>query len=521
MCLNHFLRFCFLLGILLLGACDKCWAQARSYTTITAVEVTPLSNGVQVRIKADGILQYRDADTSGLQMRVYFPNARNGTGKNFVNVDRYPVSYIQLSTPQGAASGIGLNFEIRNLATTSASVSTGADGQSVLFTIQSDRTVESSNRTGTGDTGTASTQNADTVTEVIFEDGTVSIRAVRADIHALVAAIAQKSGLSVSVDDAVNRKVSLNLQRMDPAAAVSSIATATGLAISRVNNIFMMSEGVPTDLATYNLSGTASFRMQNIQAGTASGLLPNFLYSYVKVNSEQNAVVVTAPQQMLAKIGSDLQKIDVPSPQILIEAIAVELSDSADLDVGLRVGSANPKRQTFTDTTTGQISYNTIGRLGGNFQVNLRALELQGKARVRARPQMAVVNGRTANIFIGAQRFILTQFTQKRSEPEPHSSRRRRCEAASHPLTGGNGEITTRILPEVSNITELDLLSGLPVLSSRRAETTVRVRDGETIAIGGLTLDQEQRTNRKIPFFGDLPLIGKLFPRYQAQQREN
>jgi type IV pilus assembly protein PilQ len=510
--LHYYLRF-IVLAILLLAQDGQCWAQARSYTTITAVEVTPLSNGVQVRIKADGILQYRDADPSGLQMRLYFPNARNGTGKNFFNVDRYPVSYIQLSTPQGAASGIGLNLDIRNLAATTASISTGADGQSVLFTIQSDRTVESSGRNGANtEASGASTPNAgDTATEVLFEDGKVSIRAVRADIHELVAAIAQKSGLSVSVDDAVNRKVSLNLQLMEPAAAVSSIATAAGLAISRVNNIFMMSEGVPTDLATYNLSGTASFRMQNIQAGTASGLLPNFLYSYVKVNSEQNAVVVTAPQQMLAKIGADLQKIDVPSPQILIEAIAVELSDSSDLDIGLLVGNPDTKRQTFADTSTGTIAYNTIGRLSENFQVTLRALELQGKARVRARPQMAVVNGRTANIFIGAQRFILTQFTQNGQNQSRIQAVDVGVKLQVTPLTGGNGEITTRILPEVSNITELDLLSGLPVLSSRRAETTVRVKDGETIAIGGLTLDQEQRTNRKIPFFGDLPLIGKLF----------
>jgi type II secretory pathway component GspD/PulD (secretin) len=511
--LHKFSQFVFLTALLLLGNVSQCWGQARSYTTITAVEVTALSNGVQVRIKADGILQYRDADANGSQMHLYFPNARNGTGKNFFNVDRYPVSYIQLSTPQGAASGIGLNFDIRNLASTSGSVSTGADGQSVLFTIQSDRTVESSGRnSGNNETGSSSTPNAgDTATEVLFEDGTVSIRAVRADIHELVAAIAQKSGLSVSVDDNVRRTVSLNLQRMEPAAAVGSIATATGLAISRVNNIFMMSEGVPTDLATYNLSGTASFRMQNIQAGTASGLLPNFLYSYVKVNAEQNAVVVTAPQQMLAKIGSDLQKIDVPSPQILIEAIAVELSDSSDLDIGLQVGNPNPLRQSFADTTTGTIAYNSIGRLSDRFQATLRALELQGKARVRARPQMAVVNGRTANIFIGAQRFILTQFTQNGQNQSRIQAVDVGVKLQVTPLTGGNGEITTRILPEVSNITELDLLSGLPVLSSRRAETTVRVKDGETIAIGGLTLDQEQRTNRKIPFFGDLPLIGKLF----------
>jgi type II secretory pathway component GspD/PulD (secretin) len=39
----------------------------------------------------------------------------------------------------------------------------------------------------------------------------------------------------------------------------------------------------------------------------------------------------------------------------------------------------------------------------------------------------------------------------------------------------------------------------------------VRVRDGETIAIGGLTLDQEQQTRRKIPLLGDLPLVGKVF----------
>jgi type II secretory pathway component GspD/PulD (secretin) len=79
------------------------------------------------------------------------------------------------------------------------------------------------------------------------------------------------------------------------------------------------------------------------------------------------------------------------------------------------------------------------------------------------------------------------------------------------PLTGGNDEITVRIAPEVSNITELDLQSGLPVLSTRSADTTVRVQDGETIAIGGLTLNKEQSTNRKIPILGDLPLVGGLF----------
>ncbi len=480
----------------------------RSYTTINSIVVTPLSNGVQIKIAADGILQYRNADTSGQKMALSFPDARNGTGKNFFNVNRYPISYLQLSTPQDAVGGIGVMLQISNFVVTEASVARTPDGQGVLITIQSDRTVETHNNEETDTTDPNA--RPDTSTTVKFENKLLTVRAVRADIHQLMGAIAQQTGLAIAVDDAVNRKVSLNLKNIDPSAALQSIATAYGLALSRINEIFMMSEGVPTDLATYHLSSTASFRMQNTQAATASGLLPNFLFSYVKVNSEQNAVVVTAPSQMLAKIGSDLQKMDVPSPQILIEAIAVELTDTTDNEVGLLLGSTKLGDFASLNNTTGTINYSSIGTLPRNFEANLKALELRGKARVRARPQMAVVNGRRADIFIGAQRFILTQFnsfgqTQTRIQPVDVG-----VKLSITPLTGGNGEVTTRIQPEVSNITELDLATSLPVLSSRRADTTVRVKDGETIAIGGLTLNQEQTVRRKIPLLGDLPIIGFL-----------
>lgn len=488
---------------------------AQSYTTIQAITVTPLSNGVQVRVRADGILQYRNADTNGGRMSISFPDARNGTGKNFFNVNQYPVSYIQLATPQNAVSGIGLQMQIANFVSTNASVDQTPDGQGILLTIRSDRTVEKARRgaggAANGGGAPGGEQPPDTSTEVRFEGGRLSLRAVRADIHPLLGAIAEKTGLSIAVDDAVDRKVSLNLQDVTPEAAVRSIATAYGLALSQIHGIYMISEGVPTDLATYHLSGTESYRMQNTQAQTASGLLPNFLYSYVKVNSEQNAVVVTAPTQMLAKIGADLTKMDVPSPQILIEAVAVELTDTRDLNVGLSLLNQRSTSISTLDTFAGTLSYNTIGKLPQTFQASLHALEVSGRARVRARPRMAVVNGRTANIFIGAQRFILTQFnnfgqTQTRIQPVDVG-----VKLAVTPLTGGNGEITTQIAPEVSNITELDLQSGLPVLSTRRADTTVRVKDGETIALGGLTLNQEQSAERKIPLLGDIPVLGKLF----------
>jgi type II secretory pathway component GspD/PulD (secretin) len=504
------LAFAALAGALLAWSAPEARAQAQSFSTIREMKVTPLSNGVQITVLSDGILQTRDADTSGNRMAVSFPSARNGTGKNFFNINRYPVSHITLSTPQGATGGIGVRMEVQNFVATNASFAATPDGQGILLTIQSDRTVAS--RAGASTSEAAATNGTvDTSTQVKFAGGLLSMRAVKADIHSLVGALAQEAGLSIAVDDAVDRKISLNLNDVAPEAALRSLATAYGLALGNVSGIWQISEGQPSDLATYRLSNTESFRLQNTQAGTASGLLPNFLYSYVKTNAEQNAVVVTAPTQVLAKIGADLARVDTPSPLIAIEAIAVEFTDSSDKELGLTFGSPNRNSFSSVDVGGGVINYSTVGTLPRAFEVNLRALEASGRARVRARPNLAVVNGRTANIFIGAQRFIQTQFnqfgqTQTRIQPVDVG-----VKLLVTPLTGGNNEITTRIAPEVSNITELDLQTGLPVLSTRRADTTVRVRSGETIAIGGLSLDQEQNIRRRIPGLGDLPLIGRLF----------
>ena len=82
------------------------------------------------------------------------------------------------------------------------------------------------------------------------------------------------------------------------------------------------------------------------------------------------------------------------------------------------------------------------------------------------------------------------------------------------------GEITTRLEPSITSIVAIDPRTGLPRLNRRDAATSVRVQDGETIAIGGLTLQQEFATKRKIPLLGDLPIVGELF-RSRAKSQVN
>ena len=91
------------------------------------------------------------------------------------------------------------------------------------------------------------------------------------------------------------------------------------------------------------------------------------------------------------------------------------------------------------------------------------------------------MNGQEAEIFIGAQRFIKVNFLQYGQQQERIQSVPVGVRLVVTPWTGGNREITTKLYAEVSNIVEIDASTGLPLLSTRSANSTVRAKDGETI----------------------------------------
>jgi type II secretory pathway component GspD/PulD (secretin) len=509
----------FIFVFLLLGRMAE---GAITYCNITEIVPTQLANGVQIQVKADGVLSWVPGVEGGWErffgktreISIKFPQAKSKLGKNFIDVSMYPVSYIQVSIPQDAKEGVGILMNISLFEPSNFRVDESSDRQAVIITVMSERTIEKGVRREV-----SAIPEAEGKFVVVYEEGLLTVKAVRADIHELMGEIARKASVNITVDDAVRRKVSVVLEGVSVEKALRSIASAYGLALLKSEDVYMISEGMPTDLATYRLSGTASFRMRYLQAQTASSLLPNFLYSYLHVNGEQNAVVVTAPTQMLEKIERDLKVVDVAPPQIMVDAIAVETTSTEDLDRELNLKLLDRSLQKEEESPTGlsmgtlsgEIFYRVIGELPKNFLVQLRLLETKGLAKIRAMPRMAALNGHSADIFIGAQKFIQVRFWQWGQLQERIQAVDVGVKLRVTPWTGGGGEITVRLSPEVSNITELDPQTGLPTLSTRRAETTVRVKDGETIAIGGLKQRQEYDTIRRIPILGHIPLIGKLF----------
>ena len=499
------------------------------YCNITEIDAKQLRNGVQIVVNADGILNRAWHGDFGQQMpadrfEVTFDNARNQTGRTFIDVSMYPVSHIELSIPRNATEGVGVSMAVVMYEPSPVRMSRSTDRQSFIITVSSSRTLEEGEKSAP-----VVAQSQARELSVQAADGRVSVTAVKVGIQELLGAIAQETGANLAVDDAVRAEVSLHLRDLSPDELLRAIAGAYGLAMSKIDGVYMFSSGVPQDLSAYRLSATASFPLRYTRAQAASGLLPTFLYSYLHVNEEQNAVVVTAPQQMLDKIKADLQAVDVAPPQILMEAVAVEFTDMEDLykllrmlrgDVTGRTTAGEeeefgyPEYSGETDSRAGLIRYTNIGGLPYDFEARLHALETEQRARIRAAPRMAVINGHEANIFIGVRRFIKVEYISYGQSTEKIQGVDVGVKLRVRPLTGGGGEVTLTISPdgtEVSNVSEVDPQSGLPVLSTRQIGTTVRVKDGETVMIGGLKQQQREDRVDKIPLLGDLPLVGGLF----------
>ncbi len=495
-------------------------ALAEAYCYITEVNCSAVSNAVQIEVKSDGILRWdwTWGDDQGKRdlISVTFTNARLKLDQHYLDVDTPPVGTVMFYTPQDAPQGIGVVMEVTLSERSNFKGRSSTDERTFVLTVDAPLRSDNGEAKSKGEGKDAT----DEVLSVDVRDDLVTVRALRADIHRVVAEIARQAGLNITVDDAVTHKVNANLTRMAPLDAIRAIAAGYGLALSSKGDVTMLSEGVPRDLTTYNRSGTASFPVRYLRAEDAKELLPSFLVKYVQSNEEQNAVVATAPDQMLAKIGSDLKSVDLPPPLIMVEVVAVELTGTGDYERDITALYTSHHERLGVSSATGVLQYEdtVAGGLTGGVIANtakltgtLIALQTEGKARIQSNPRVAAVNGKPAEIFIGQDRFILVQYqssgtTQERIDAVPVG-----VNLEVRPWTGGNGEITTYVRVTVSNISEVDPATGLPLLSTREATSTVRTRDGETIVIGGLRQTQQETTRRRIPILSDIPILGALF----------
>jgi type II secretory pathway component GspD/PulD (secretin) len=151
-----------------------------------------------------------------------------------------------------------------------------------------------------------------------------------------------------------------------------------------------------------------------------------------------------------------------------------------------------------------------------DFDLLLNALQAQNRVELLSNPSVMVANNTEGRIQVGDTVRLPSSVSfnsvgqQSAVEPEEVG-----VILTVTPSINPDGFVRMKIEPEISRIskesTRISENFESPIINRRRATTTVTVKDGQTVVIGGLIQDRFERIERKIPFLGDIPLIGPLF----------
>lgn len=323
------------------------------------------------------------------------------------------------------------------------------------------------------------------------------------DIREAYAEIASQAGVTIIPDESIKQTAVYMEFRNEPVeSAIEKLALLTGAYWKkRSDGVYLVSQGTPDAGLFREFAQTEDYLPQNQSAATLQLLMPANYKPFVMVDPKNNMLSVTAPEQILPSIIANLEKIDTPVRQFVVEALVTELTNLNSRDVGF-----SWSWQHFAQGDDLSLSY---AKAGFSDIAKLKALIGERKATLRANPRITAFEGRESTLTVGQETYysILTGNVQF-----PTAQIQLIKTGVTLTFTGylaQDGTITLTLAPEVSDA--VVSVNGNPTTNVRRVSTMVRVKPGETIAIGGLVQESTVRSSAKVPILGYIPLLGELF----------
>jgi general secretion pathway protein D len=271
-------------------------------------------------------------------------------------------------------------------------------------------------------------------------------------------------------------------------------------------------------------------------------------------HNDTNALIISAQPDILKSLESVISQLDIRRAQVLVEALIVEISDKLARDIGVqflflgdgesspiatqRFGTPNPDlistigAETSEDSTISSTmqtrAANSLLALDGlavgvarykasgtSFATILNLIAQDADSNVLSTPSIMTMDNEEASIVVGQEIPITTGETLSGSNSNPFRSVTRQeigVKLVVRPQINEGNAVKMYINQEVSSIFgPLGEMSTDLITNKRNIKTTVLVEDGETIVLGGLIDDDVQESVKKVPFLGDIPLLGRLF----------
>lgn len=400
-----------------------------------------------------------------------------------------------------------------------------------------------------------------------------------ADLRSTIMLVAKTGGLNISIDDSVKGKISISLADVEPLKILEIISKTKSLQLLQEAGVYIVTASSVEVMQSYVFPikfGSAETLKEAVIMSLDPDVdrLPNsttrikntdgsytYRYTYrsddddsggddyaenikrkdrVYVNPETNSLILYGTPTEYERVRNLLETLDVELKQVSVEAKILAIDKEATKNLGVEwYWSSIPQNSSVRrDNMKNSNAYGLIqfGRSFGEsvidnsssgglrnewyFGAQINALVTDGKAKILSRPNVTTIQGREAVINVGSSVPVPKISSTNTSTTTEIDYRDAGIILRYTPRINSDGTITATIHTEVSTPQYVADI-GAYRFNTRSADTTVTVRDGEPMIIGGLIGAEEAKSVSKIPFLGDLPILGALFRNHRKSKTES
>lgn len=349
-----------------------------------------------------------------------------------------------------------------------------------------------------------------------------------------VADLLQRSfaNTKISVDEAINaitvlgkaadqRRIADGLAQLDVSPGSPSGGTAAAATVGGNGSVqvYSLKYALP---GQGGASSTSATELSTMVSQTLASQAPDL---HVGATPNNAQLILTGSPYSIKLARELLNQLDVPQRLVVLDTEILEVDENTAKHLGLQMsnivggafsfGTVFSEVQPTPDPTTGVAppltTLRPLTRTAFGFAAALNLAIQHGAARVLADPRITTLSGHTATIRAGDNIAI-----QLQAGGGPGTIATTQIQTFQTgvslditPIVNDEGLITVSLHPVVNSLT--GILNNIPQISTRDTQTTVALRENETLVIGGLIQDNTQRTESRIPILGDLPLVGRAF----------
>ncbi len=249
---------------------------------------------------------------------------------------------------------------------------------------------------------------------------------------------------------------------------------------------------------------------------------------YVSSDDESNAIILMGQKEELAYFKELIKKLDIDRQQVYVQARIIEVSEKRTRDVGIKYGlSGTIEQSNGIASLSASLSENSVipaiplVSSSGNvinkdilaMGVSINLLNQNGAADIVSEPSLLCINNKKSTIYAGQTVSIKTASSTSSGGVANDTFKREDVglTLSIKPRISTGNKVLLEISTKVEDVSKSDGANGQPDTSKKELETSAIVNDGESVILGGYIKQTKSMTQDKVPFFGDIPLLGSLF----------